>query len=88
MDFTELLVKGSLLLCVLLVHPDYQFVGRFDVVEVGVVPPAEYKLAPRRWMSAHSPTAWLVTVVFLYEVIGGGGDGPEDPELSEIRAEP
>jgi hypothetical protein len=88
MDFMEPLVNGSLLCRMLAVHPKDQVMRRFEAVEVGVVMVAEEKLTPCRRMGSDPPTARLVTVVFLYELIDGSADGAENAELGEIRTEP
>jgi hypothetical protein len=84
MDFVEAVVKGRLLCCVLAVHPNDQVMRRLEAVEVGVVAVTKEKLTTSRRMGPDSPTARLVTVVFLYQLIDGGGDGAKDAELGNI----
>jgi hypothetical protein len=86
-DFTELVMNGRLSFRMFAVHPSDHVVCRFRTVKVGVVAVTEQELAARRRMRSHSPTSWLVTVIFLYKLIDARSDGAKDAELGEVRTE-
>ena len=87
MDLVELVVNGSLPRRVLLVQLHDQVMGWLGSVVVGVVAVTKEKLAACRRMRSDAPTARLVTVVFLYELIDASADGTQDAELRDIRTE-
>src|SRR5215471_10048878 len=88
MDFMELAVDRRLPLQVLAVQSLDELMRWLLAQVVGMVAVTQRELATRRRMRADPPAAWLVAVVLLDQLVGGGGDRADNGELGKVGAEP